>query len=51
MENIEPLSCVYPGSLELDKQTQDELSQYQQSTLQEKPLMRGFPNYKGIDLD
>jgi len=46
MENIEPLNCVYPGSLELDQTTQDELSQYKQSPLQGKPFSGGFPKYE-----
>lgn len=45
LENFVPLKCVYPGALELDQQTQDDLSKYKQSPLQEKPVSRGFPSY------
>ncbi|CAA6813153.1 MAG: Unknown protein [uncultured Thiotrichaceae bacterium] len=46
MENVVPLNCVYPGSLELDQATQDELSQFKQSPLQGKAFSRGFPKYE-----
>jgi len=38
IEVTEPLSCLYPGDLTLNQQTQNALSKYKEQPLQEKPV-------------